>query len=276
MTTTITQPDAWHVSGLEDLLYCGERYRRRRLERERRPPTTPQIRGTAVHRAVSDGLTVQQRTQDLAPVELFEDVAASEVVKLRHAGATLTEDEAAVGIAKTWGRLVDAAVRYARGYGQLVAPIVDPIAVERRLTVSGIVPGTLLRGTIDLLDASGAIIDHKTKERAPRSDDADRSQQLTMYDLLRTAETGDVAGIHPVILDFVILKPATGEVTHTRLSSTRGPRDRSAMVQRVGAAVTAVERGVFMPANPSTDWWCSARWCEFHADCPFALHGGTK
>lgn len=233
-----------------------------------------------MHRAVATGLIHRMRTESVAPVELFEDIAASEIARARHGGATLTDDEASVGVANTWGRLTDKAVRFAGGYGKLVAPTITPVAVERRVTVADVVPGALLRGTIDVIDrladGSEVIRDDKTTERMPRADAAERSQQLTMYDLLYTAQRGDHAAVHEVSLDYLVLNERTGDVATRRLTSHRGPRDRSAIIARVDSAVKAVNAGVFLPANPETDWWCSAKWCEYWADCPFAIHGAKK
>jgi hypothetical protein len=261
----------WHVSRLTSLLRCGEADRRRYIERENRPPTTPQLRGSAVHRGIGAGLLEQMRAGTPAPVELMEDVAASEIDRARHGGATFTDAETSVGAARTFGALKDKAVRLAGGYARLVAPSIRPVAVERRISVAGVVPGVLLRGTLDLVDAAAGVEivrDNKTTERAPRSDAADLSQQLSMYALLRSAETP--APVTRVALDYLVLDDATGAVRHERLDSTRGPRDAAAIVARITAAKRAVDAGVALPASPDTDWFCSEKWCPYWASCPFS------
>jgi PD-(D/E)XK nuclease superfamily len=281
------QLDIWHVSALTALLRCGEQYRRRYIERERIPPTTPLLRGTAVHRGVNAGLLEQRRAQEPAPVDLYEDVAASEIERARHGGATFTAEEHSAGVATTWGRLTDRVVRYAGGYGRRVAPGVSPVTVERRVTVRGLLPGALLRGTLDLVDAADAvetIVDTKTTERAPQADAADRSLQLTMYSLLRTAERGadgrpqprsdaqiEPPAPDPVALDYLVLTPKTNQFTYTRLRSSRTARDRGALVRRIEMAARAVRAGVFMPADPQTDWWCSEKWCEYATTCVYFI-----
>lgn len=263
----------WHSYSLTAVLRCGEAYRRKYLEKEGRPPTTPQIRGSAVHRGVAVGLTAQQASGTVAPVDLYEDVAASEIERARHGGATLTEEEVSVGLPKTWGRLKDTVVRYAGTYGRVVAPGIRPVAIEQHVAVADVVPGVLLRGTLDLVDHVGGqdiIVDTKTTERAPSADVAHRSQQLTLYDLLRASQVGPSA-TSTVALDYLVYRAQSGTVTPARYVSTRGPDTRRVIVRRIAAAVATVQAGLFMPANPETDWWCSAKWCEFHATCPFAM-----
>jgi hypothetical protein len=270
----VTAPRDWHQSSLLVALRCGEKYRRRYLERSGSPPpTTALIRGSAVHQAIGQGLDGQQRAGAPVPVDLYEDVAASEIDRARHGGATLTVEEASVGAAKTWGALKDAAVAYAGAYGVEVAPAIRPVVVERRVVVEAVpgLDGVRLVGTPDVvtLEADGTemIRDDKTTERSPRSDLADKSGQLTMYALLRSLQRGTLVG--RVALDHLVRDKSTGEVAHVHQPSTRTNADLHALVRRIGAVDRAVQAGIFIPAAPE-DWWCSATWCEYWHDCPFA------
>jgi hypothetical protein len=227
------------------------------------------IRGSATHRAAATGLLLQMQTATVSPVELFEDVGATEIDKARHAGATLSREEVSIGVSRTWGQLKDKVVRLAGGYGRLLAPRMRPRAVERRLTVDGVIPGIRLRGTLDVVDQTDtgeAVRDVKTSERQPRKDQADLSDQLSFYHVLRGAETG--ATETPVSLDYVVIQPRTGDVTTARLESRRGPADTAALVARIQTAQRAVAAGIFIPA-PRDAWYCSIKWCEFAPTCPY-------
>lgn len=264
---------AWHQSMLASLMRCGEQFRRRAIDREARPATTPQIRGSAVHRGIAAGLTLQMHSHVAAPPDLMEDMAATEIDRARHGGATLTAEEQGQGLARTWGTLKDHAVRYAGTYARRVAPAVHPVAVEHRVTLQGVIPGILLRGTLDLVDQVGptrVVADAKTSERAPHGDAADRSQQLSLYDLLDAGESGP-SETRPVRLDYLVLNRSTGTVEPVRLQSVRTAATRRAVVSRIDMAVKSVNAGVFVPANPETDWWCSERWCEFWSTCQYAI-----
>jgi RecB family exonuclease len=262
----------WHQSMLTSVLKCGEAFRRRYIEREILAATTPQIRGSAVHRAVATGLGQQMRAQMSAPIDLYQDVAATEIERARHGGATFTAEEASQGPALTWGRLKDHAVRYAGTYGQHVAPTVQPVAIEQQITLAGVIPGVLLRGTIDLVDAPAPtlrrVIDTKTTERRPHADTADRSQQLSMYDLLDAGAHGASEAPRQVALDYLVLKPSTGDVEPVRLYSWRSPATRRMIVRRLETAIHAVNAGTFLPANPD-DWWCAPKWCAYFHTCPY-------
>jgi RecB family exonuclease len=264
---------AWHASSLATLLGCGIAYERRYLRKEYTPATTRMLRGAAVHRALGQGLGLQLTSGTPAPVELYEDVAATEVDRARHGGATLTAEEMSTGVAATWGGLKDAAVQFAGHYGENVAPTVTPVAIERRVTVDAIpgLPDVTLIGTMDQVtrEADGAemVRDDKSTERTPMRTAADTSGQLTMYALLRSLETGTL--VSRVALDHLVRSPKTGEVKHVHQPSTRTSADLHALVRRIAAADRAVQAGIFLPAAPE-DWRCSERYCPFWSDCSYA------
>lgn len=265
--------ETWHASSLAAYLRCGEAYRRRYIEKDYTPSTTPQIRGSAVHRAIGTGLIEQQRLAAPAPVELFEDVAASQIDLARRAGVTLTKEEQSIGVSKVFGTLKDHAVAYAGGYATGVAAAIEPLAVERTVTLTGVIPDVHLKGTIDLVDRApmepvGEIIrDVKTSERTPPEHAADTSDQLTMYALFRSAEKPH-ADPRPVSLDYLIRRKS-GEIEHKRLNSVRGPADYAVLTRRIQMASQGLRAGLFLPSNPATDWWCSEKFCPYWNSCLF-------
>ena len=97
------------------------------------------------------------------------------------------------------------------------------------------------------------------------NDAANQSQQLTIYALLRMAETGNLPDA--VRLDYLIRTPS-GSSKHVRLQSTRTRADLQAMIRRINTATALVQKGVFPPTNP-TDWMCSPRYCEYFIDCQY-------
>jgi hypothetical protein len=265
--------ETWHASSLAAYTRCGEAYRRKYVERDHTPATTPQIRGGAVHRAIGTGLIEQQRIQAPAPIELYEDVAASQIDLARRAGATLTKEEMTIGVSKVFGTLKDHAVAYAGGYATGVASQITPLAVERTVTITGLIPEVNLKGTIDLVDATPmesvgeTIRDVKTSERTPPDHVADTSDQLTMYSLFRQAEKPH-DDPRPVSLDYLIRRKS-GAIEHKRFNSVRGPADYATLMRRIQNASKGLRAGIFLHSNPNTDWWCSEKQCPYWATCPY-------
>lgn len=259
----------WTNSGLLTLRNCGERFRRRYIEKDYFPPSPRMVRGTAVHRAVRYSMLNKMETLALPPVEAVTDVAASEFESAWAQGVLLTDAEKGEDLGTLRGRAKDTAVNLSRLHRMVVAPAIEPVGVERRITVRPKDSDLVIEGTIDLVAlASGShrIHDTKTAEKSPASTAADTSQQLTMYNLIEFAETGKLAGDSR--LDYLVQTPARKELKHVPLTTTRTLEHLAAMVSVLNVATAAVEKGVFLPA-PS-DWWgCSLEWCEYFQTCQY-------
>ena len=284
----------WSNSKLLTFEQCGERGRRRYIENDTRPRRTPLVRGTIVHetvrpmvrRRLNDGarrlgistadlgarltLTAPERQTlligTLPTIEEVRDDAATAFTKeWIPDGIDFDEDEKSEGADKVGGRIKDTAIDLATLYRTKVAPGLAPKGVEYRVTVRPKDSDLVIKGTIDLLADEGGdfITDVKSSEKSPDKHMADDSQQLSLYSLIRYAQTGTVpAGLR---LDYLVRTPARHELKHIPLSTTRDQEDMAAIVERLNRATEAVQKGVFLGADPSV-WYC--RSCEYRSDCP--------
>lgn len=256
----------WTNSSLLTLRACGERYRRRYIEREFFPPSPRMVRGTAVHRAVRYSMMNKLERQALPSVEAVADVAASEFESAWAQGVRAEPDE---DLTVQRGPAKDMAINLSRLHRTAVAPQIEPVSVERRITVRPKDSDLVIEGTVDLIALAGGghrIHDTKTAEKSPPSGAADTSQQITMYNLIDLAETGHLPGDSR--LDYLVQTPATKQLKHVPLTTTRSMEHMQAMVSVLTVATQAVQRGVFLPAP--ADWWgCSAEWCEYFQTCPY-------
>ena len=259
----------WSNSSLLTLRACGERYRRRYIEKDYFPPSPRMVRGTAVHRSVRYSMLNKLETRALPSVEAVTDVAASEFESAWAQGVLLTDEEKDEDLGALRGRAKDMAVSLSRLHRTAVAPAIEPLGVERRITVRPKDSDLVIEGTIDLVALMGGghrIHDTKTAEKSPTSTAAETSQQLTMYSLIDLAETGRLP--EDCRLDYLVQTPARKELKHVPLTTTRTHEHMAAMVSVLNVATAAVEKGVFLPA-PS-DWWgCSLEWCEYFRTCPY-------
>ena len=284
----------WTNSKLYVIQQCGERYRRREIEKDLRPRRTPLVRGTVVHetirpmvrRRLEDGarqlgtsvehlgaqltLSVADRhvllSGALPTVEEVRDTAATAFAKeWIPDGIDFDEDEQSEGAAKVGDRIKDTAIDLATLYRTHVAPTLAPKGVEYRVTVRPKDSDLVIKGTIDLLADEGGdfITDVKSSEKSPDRHAAEDSQQLSLYSLIRYAQTKTIpAGLR---LDYLVRTPAKHELKHVPLTTTRDREDMATIVERLNRATEAVQKGVFLGADPSA-WWC--RSCEYRGDCP--------
>lgn len=266
----------WNNSALTKLERCGEAFRRRYIEGESVPPSPRMLRGTVVHKVASAAMLRKLEEHEVPTSEEAKDLAATEFEQQWAGGVSLDSEpiEGSVDIEKA--RSKDFAVDLSQFYVEGVAPRVDPVAVERHIEVRPKDSDLVIHGTMDLVSRvpEGEVVrDLKTSEKSPSKDTAERSQQLTMYALIRQAEVGAL----PVklTLDYLVRTPARAERKHIPLDTVRDSEDVTALVHRINTAVEAVKRGVFMPTAPDS-WWCGPQWCEFYKSCVYVRRGDSR
>jgi RecB family exonuclease len=174
---------------------------------------------------------------------------------------SLSEDEAALGMNRVRGKLINEAVRLAHIHHTYIAPHLEPTQVQRDFAIE--IAGHTVTGRIDIQEGSRTLRDTKVSGRSPAKDEADRSLQLTIYAMAAAQLDGVVP--NSLHLDYLV---NTAQPSVVKLQTTRGRHQFFAVEERVKAAVRAIESGVFVPANP-TDWWCSPSYCPHFLGCKF-------
>lgn len=266
----------WSNSALTTLQQCGEKFRRRYIEKERAPSSVSAVAGGTVHKVARTALLRKMTDQTLPSVEEAQDLAADEFEAAWRSGVSLSAEERDQGIDAVHGEAKDFAVDLSAFHVSAVSPAIDPVGVERKITVKPKDSDIEINGVIDLIDRmpEGEVIrDLKTSKKSPNGDAAEKSQQLTMYALIRRAEVGKI----PVALalDHLVRTPARREKKHVPQVTFRSEEDLHTLVRRINTAVEAVRRGIFVPANPDS-WWCSSSWCEFYATCVYVRRGNGR
>lgn len=266
----------WSNSSLTTLQSCGEKFRRQYIEREWVPAGPRGIRGWAVHRVATTAFLRKLAGDALPSVEEAKDLAATEFDRAWRSGVTLSEEDSATGIAAVEAHAKDFAVDLSGYHIEAVAPAINPIGVERKITVKPKDSDITILGVIDLIDGQpdGEIIrDLKTAEKSPSAGTAETSQQLSLYAMIRLAEVGKLPA--SLALDFLVRTPVRAEKKHVVLTTTRTEEDVRVMVNRINVAVETVKRGVFMPA-PADAWYCSRAYCPYFDTCAYTAHGRRR
>lgn len=259
-----------HQSSLNTIEMCGERYRRKEIDKDPDYAGTAALRGTGVHGAAQANHRQKRGSgKDLPKKELQDVAVAAFEEKMAVEGYRLTPEEETLGKGVAIARAKDDAVTATGTYSDRVAPLMKPELVEQKITVRAVEaspegPAVDLVGTLDLSTLDGRIRDLKTTTRTKSKFDADHSLQFTMYGELYTAATGKApTGFD---LDQIVLLKKGPE--YKTVPTTRGPRDRAVLVARINALLAARKHGVFQPA-PVGSWWCSPKWCGYWNTCPF-------
>jgi hypothetical protein len=244
---------------------CPAAYERRYINGEIIPPGIEAIKGTGVHGGAAVNFKQKIEThRDLPPGQII-DAAVASFEGASRAGFTLTDEESSVGPSRILGQAKDHVVTLARLLSTFVHEY-QPTFVEQSVRLE--LPGAShdLLGVLDLADDQKRVTDFKTAAKAKSQAEVDSSIQLTYYAAAHRILTGTL----PDIVQFEILVKKR-EPERVTIRSRRDARDFAALANRINAVLAQIQSGIFPPASPGS-WWCSRKWCGFHATCPFVNH----
>ena len=250
------------VSSLIELSRCAERYRQRYILKIQTAPNFNIILGRVVDQTVTADLDNKIKTGELlkaGEVTQMANDAVEDIILTE--GISLTEEQAQRGMNRVKGELRNTAARMAQIHHGVIAPRLEPSHVQRSFEIQ--VAGHTITGRLDIQEGGRSVRDTKVTSRAPASDEADRSLQLTIYAMACAQLDGRIP--EHLYLDYLIhaVQPRV-----VKLETTRAFHQFHAVEERVLEAVKAVEAGVFVPANQDA-WFCSTVYCPFFMGCKY-------
>lgn len=265
-------------SSIEGFIKCPEQWRRERIAKQPSFATADRIFGTAFHRAAEQNFAQKISSREDIPVPAMRDLAGDSfnvVVEETKAEQEIRwyEDKPA----DVQAGVIRAMVGSDRhpGYHQVLAPAVQPVAVERWTEVPTPV-GVPLVGKIDVETEAGVLIDLKTGKKAKTQLDLDKSIQATAYLYSREQEGNPAAGFawHTTVR----LKTQTNQ---QELVTARSANE-IAMFDHL-MVVTARTIQHYMdtygpesawPGTSPLSWFCAPTQCSFYGEC--CWRGGAK
>lgn len=265
-------------SSIEGFWKCPEQWRREKILKEKLPANGKTIFGSAFDAAVTFNYRQKIDSREDLPAGQMRDYAGD-------AWNTVVEEEKG-SREIDWGtdkphELQAEVITHVvgsdanpGGYHGIVAPTVQPVAVQRWTEVPLSV-GIPLVGKIDLETDTGLIVDLKTASKTKTQDELDKSVQATSYLYARAREGQPASGFawHASIR----LKTPKIAVLETHRSEAE-----LVMFDRL-VTVTARTINGYMrdygpdgpwPAASPLGWWCSPSMCSFWPSCPW--RGGAK
>ncbi len=269
--------DRGHLSysSIHTLAICGRRFKCQYIEHRPGVKTSRMVAGLAYHNTVA--LALNQKRLDL-PLNHMEIAEAFSDFWQHELNDKVIHDEDGVpqieATAVDWGKddpaeLFKNAQRLAQKYNHVYVPRLDPIEVERELTI--MVPGIPIpiTGRLDL-ELADKVVDHKFKKNALRAGDLDKDMQSMFYALLKGP---------PLTMEFhqALENMAWANYPLTLLggnkvppgivvaSVTRTAGDVNWITQLLRDYWKQIEAEIF-PPNP-TGYLCSMEWCPYYINC---------
>jgi hypothetical protein len=248
---------------------CGEQFRRRYGARfgwadteEIIPPSVSLVIGINTHKTIEKNLTSKIETGALLPTEEIKDTARDLATKSWDEEILLDPEEV-LAKAQVQADSVDTTISLSVLHHEVLAPTLRPKTIERRWVIQLEGFPYDLGGTWDIQEEDGVLRDTKTAAKSPTQNDADRSDQLTLYSMASKI-CENVAPPYMCVDTLVKLK----EPKLITFATTRDQAQNESLLRRIERAAEVIDGGRFMPANP-TDWWCNPRFCGYAPTCKF-------
>lgn len=240
---------------------CPEQVRRRWIEGDIIPPGIAARIGSGVHKGAEINHAQKIHTGIDEPLDVIQDAARDEYVRRVNDGVFFPVEELPTA-KKQLSEGVDMVTALAWLYRESLAPLVNPVAVERVITLEDDLP-LPLRGIVDVYTHDKWLPDIKTAARKWPQSSADSSIQATLYRQLIKEEFGE----YPEKISFEVFtkgkKPA-----HHSIETTREAADYEILKLRIHSVMKSINAGIFPPAEAG-HWCCSRRWCGYYYSCQY-------
>lgn len=258
--------EAIHQSTLNMALRCGEQFRRRYIEGDIIPPSIPAGRGTGVHKANEVNMKQKVESKVDLPTGDLTDAARDGYVHSLKNGVYIPKEEQSekkkllnIGLNDT--------IRCTEVYSVDVAPKIQPIDVEHPFDIDVGLP-LRLAGRMDYTERPELGDLKSTSMKWP-----DGRAQAEIQRIFYSLAFEKTKGIRPDFTFHVLIarrnregKPTSTDYQKITLRCT--DRDYKVLFAKLRAFVNMLQKGVFLPANP-TSWWCSAKWCGYYESCEY-------
>lgn len=263
---------------------CGEQYRRRYIEGHKIPPGMKMIAGTGAHASAALDLFRKSQGQELLSVEEVRDISRDAFkVEWEKGEVSLTPEEKSAGLKAVFSQGQDLSMMFGEGHHKHFAPIINPIGdrIEWKARAKTDLAHDLL-GVTDRIEivkvGSKRTPRRRTRDlkttsskKKPSPDAARDDEQNLIYTILSTVCDNEPTTMCAVDTLRAETRKSDGGIEIVPYVSTYDIQnhDYDAFWEKFARVSDAITKGVFIPAKPGRDWWCSEKWCGYAATCPF-------
>ena len=251
-------------SALMEYLRCPLKYKQRYIDNLWEPRSAPLLLGRSFDIAASSNYTQKIESQTDLPEEQVLDEFSSawdrELTRNDEPEVVFDPDEPE-------GKVKDKGVRVVQTYVERIAPHVQPVHVQRRLSMHFPDTNWSFSGVLDVETDSQVVADMKVKGKMFSQAELASDIQSTSYLALRRAN-GEPARR----FEFHLFRTLTNGVAPDIIPLERMHKSLDTFEARLVMTAREIawraENEHWTGALPGS-WWCSNRYCGFWKTCPF-------
>ncbi|MEM4959135.1 MAG: PD-(D/E)XK nuclease family protein [Nanopusillaceae archaeon] len=255
-------------SKIDTYTKCGIKYYLKYVKGISVPPSTPIILGQAIHHAF-EKFFFEKLSGNILSISDILDVFSDKIDVLFSEEVLLSEEEKELGLDRVKGESKDAGIIAIKVYYNKRALNIEPFLVEQEFQIDlhkivnqlyvndedlYLDTQVKLIGYFDLITTEKAIHDLKIKTHKPKKDEADKSQQLTLYTLAYKELLGEFP--EKITLENIILPGKSNNDAQIVIQETkRTEEDIKRALRRTIRVVNGIRKGVYIPPDQSS-WLC--------------------
>lgn len=253
--------DAIRVSSLNSFLDCSAKFNFQYIEKIQTPGRISLAFGTSIHAALKKNYAEKVFSKkDLSIDEItseFSDNYDAEISNLE----SFKEDE-------PLSFVKDSGIELLTKYQKDIAPRIQPLVVEQKISIDFQNMPYLLNGTLDLIDEDEILIDHKTTRKRFKMIPGSYKRQLSGYKFLANSIK---LKIRSQRIDLLMAKSAD---TNTSIRHLPVEVDEIEFLKTFIVVSDAIKKGVFYPNRNSL--LCNKKYCSFSNECEKKYGGKVK
>ncbi len=246
------------------MLRCAKQYEWRYIKDISIPPAFAMVKGDSFDAAVQTAMTSKKVSGRLPPKgELVEVMAAKVEERLPEIDPGEPDVLAAGGPEKASGAFIDQSVKVV----DAMIPWAEKYQVkEVQLEQDAEIGGYPMKGIMDLVSGTDVVTDTKLWRDRKQPKDAENSNQLRIYNMLRRRSGEKVNGA-----EYVGLYPLAYKWGLQELAQSNSEEAENRMEDTVSLVGQTIEAGLFAPVNLDSQsaWICSEKFCGFWSQCEY-------
>lgn len=253
--------DYLHPTGIIQYLECSAKYYFSKILRIQSPSRPAPAEGTAVHRTLQRNYEQKISTYKDLPVEEIKDTFTD---ALNNEFQNVEKKEF---VEEKPGEILDRGIDMLERYFNVVAPKIQPVAVESMIKCKfkGFKKGLI--GVIDLTEVGGTIADHKTTKRKPSGVTPEQVVQMTAYKLMKHSIGEEITKAR---IDYLLRRNKENRRAEFLHFGVKFDVDH--FLKLFQSVSEAIDKEVFVPNR--SHMFCTRRWCMYWNECEKKF-GGT-
>jgi len=259
----------YSASQINQFMRCPSQWKYRYIDGLKLPPSSAMVQGISYHKGLETNFVQKIETHEDLPKEDVKDAFATSFdAEIKE--VEFNEEETSEGIDKVKGELKDVGMKLIDKASTDLFPLIQPVAVEKKIDIEFENVDYTLTGIIDLIDDKGIIHEEKTAAKSP-SKDKEGNYIIDQGYLVQGAIYCLGTSINRISYDYAI---KTRDPKIITIEHETSDEEKAFVLSLLGQVDHAIKSEAFYPNRSS--WMCSKKSCGYWRQCEKDYNGKVR